>query len=323
MKILNFNQERTVLAISVVLFASFSMTLPGFLAVDNILSLVQGVSLLGMLSLGMALVIIGRGIDLAMVATMAITGGWVIELMNAGTGIWTAVFYAGLFAIVVGIILGVVIAYVEVPPIFATLAMSTVILGFGRYSMVNMDVVYLPAGYEGFRWLGSGRLFDVPMPVILFATLCLFGFLFLRFTKWGRYIYLIGDNPEAARITGIPVRPIQVLQYVVSSLVGFATGLVTAAAVGSMNTRLATSTMIYDVILVVVLGGIGLSGGKGGMRNVLVGTFLIGTMLNGMTIMNFDYTTQNIIKSLVLLAAIVIDTIVNPRDEQTSQQGDI
>jgi ribose transport system permease protein len=81
--------------------------------------------------------------------------------------------------------------------------------------------------------------------------------------------------------------------------------------------------MVYDVILVVVLGGVGLAGGKGGARNVIVGTLLIGTMLNGMTIMNFDYTTQNIIKSIVLLGAIVVDTILNPRDEQTSQQGDI
>ena len=77
------------------------------------------------------------------------------------------------------------------------------------------------------------------------------------------------------------------------------------------------------MILVVVLGGIGLSGGKGGIRNVIVGTLLIGILLNGMTIMDIQYTVQNIIKSVILLAAIVIDTILNPRDEQTAQHGDI
>jgi len=81
--------------------------------------------------------------------------------------------------------------------------------------------------------------------------------------------------------------------------------------------------MIYDVILVVVLGGVGLSGGQGGVRNVIVGTLLIGILLNGMTIMNIEYTLQNVIRSLILLVAIVLDSIVNPRDEQTSQQGDI
>jgi ribose transport system permease protein len=90
-----------------------------------------------------------------------------------------------------------------------------------------------------------------------------------------------------------------------------------------MNTRLAISTYVYDVILVVVLGGIGLSGGKGGIRNVIVGTLLIGVLLNGMTIMDIQYTVQNVIKGAILLTAIVIDTILNPRDEQTAQQGDI
>ena len=90
-----------------------------------------------------------------------------------------------------------------------------------------------------------------------------------------------------------------------------------------MNTRLAISTYVYDVILVVVLGGIGLSGGKGGVRNVIVGTLLIGVLLNGMTIMDIQYTVQNVIKGIILLTAIVIDTILNPRDEQTAQQGDI
>jgi len=114
-----------------------------------------------------------------------------------------------------------------------------------------------------------------------------------------------------------------VLQYMMSSLIGFVAGLVTAASVASMNTRIANSTYVYDVILVVVLGGIGLSGGRGGVRNVIVGTLLIGVLLNVMTIMDVQYTVQNVIKSAILLTAIVIDTLLNPRDEQTAQQGDI
>ena len=81
--------------------------------------------------------------------------------------------------------------------------------------------------------------------------------------------------------------------------------------------------MIYDIILVVVIGGIGLSGGKGSIRNVLSGTILIGLLLNGMTIMNISYSVQSILKAVILLAAIIVDSMLNPRDEQTSQQGDI
>ena len=108
-----------------------------------------------------------------------------------------------------------------------------------------------------------------------------------------------------------------------SATIAYVAGMITATAVASMNTNIAISSMIYDVILVVVLGGIGLSGGRGGIRNVIVGTLLIGILLNGMTIMDIQYTMQNMIRSLILLIAIVLDSIVNPRDEQTAQQGDI
>ena len=149
------------------------------------------------------------------------------------------------------------------------------------------------------------------------------GFAFLRFTKAGRFTYAIGDNPAAARISSAPVRPVVVLQYAIAATVAYLAGVITATAVASMDTAVANSSLIYDVVLVVVIGGIGFSGGRGGIRNVIVGTLLIGILLNGMTIMNIEYTLQNVIRSLILLAAIMIDSILNPLDEQISQQGDI
>jgi ribose transport system permease protein len=171
--------------------------------------------------------------------------------------------------------------------------------------------------------LGQGYLFGVPMPVIIALAMSFAIWAFLRYTKPGRFIYAIGDNAAAARITAIPVRPMLVLQYVISGVIAFVAGVITATSVASMNTRVVNSNMIYDVILVVVLGGVGLSGGRGNVRNVLVGTLLIGVLINGMTIMDIQYTVQNVIKSLILLAAIVVDSLLNPRDEQTGQQGDI
>src|SRR5439155_4568266 len=121
----------------------------------------------------------------------------------------------------------------------------------------------------------------------------------LRRTRLGMYVYAIGDNPFGARTTGIPTRPVIVLQYLLAALIGCFAGLVMAASVNSMPTRVFNSTLIYDVILVVVLGGIGLSGGRGGVLNVVIGTLLIGTMLNGMTIMDISYAGQNLIKGVV------------------------
>jgi ribose transport system permease protein len=148
-------------------------------------------------------------------------------------------------------------------------------------------------------------------------------YLFLRYTKWGRYVYYMGDNVLAARNAGIPVRPMTLLRYVISALISLTAGLLTASSLLSINTRVVNSTLLYDVILVVVIGGIGLSGGKGGMRNVLVGAVLIGIMLNAMTIIDISNIYQNLIKATILLIAIIVDSLLNPRDEQTAQQGDI
>jgi ribose transport system permease protein len=110
---------------------------------------------------------------------------------------------------------------------------------------------------------------------------------------------------------------------VLTSLIALFAGLMMAMLVASMNTRIISSTLVYDVILVVVLGGVGLSGGRGSILSVVVGTLLIGILLNGMTMMDLTYTTQNVIKALILLLALLLDSFVNPRDEQTAQQGDI
>jgi ribose transport system permease protein len=318
-----FTQERIVLCLALALFAGFSLLLSGFATQENLLSLVRSVSVLGILGLAMAVVVIGRGIDLSLVATMAISVAWTLALAGPERTLGEALVLGAVFALGVGLVNGLLIAYAEIPALFSTLAMGTFIYGLGRLKMIPLDVVYAPENAAWFTRIGQGEVLGVPMPVIVFAGVAAALALFLRTTRAGRYLYAMGDNYAAARITGIPVRPMVVFQYTVASSVGFVAGIITAASVGSMNTRIVNSTMIYDVILVVVLGGIGLSGGKGGVRNVLVGTVLIGILLNGMTILDIQYTVQNVIKSTILLAALIFDSFLNPRDEQTAQQGDI
>lgn len=317
------SQERIVLLLAVLLFAGFSLGLDGFASHDNLLSLVRSVSVLGILGLAMALVVIGRGIDLSLVAVMAISVAWTLALAGSGMALGTALAIGLAFALGLGIVNGVLVAYVEIPALFSTLAMGTFVYGLGRLKLIPLDVVYAPENAAWFTHIGQGEVAGIPLPVLLLALVAAVMALFLRFTRTGRYIYAMGDNYQAARLSGVPVRPVVVLQYAIAACIGCVAGVITAASVGSMNTRIVNSTMIYDVILVVVLGGIGLSGGKGGARNVLVGTVLIGILLNGMTILDIQYTVQNVIKSSILLAALVIDSLVNPRDEQTAQQGDI
>ena len=322
---LRVTQESVVFALAAVLFVIFSLALHNFLTPGNLIALVRSVSILGILGLGMGLAVIGRGIDLAMVATMVVSVSWVLSLathQHLPLG-WALVIGAA-FSVLAGLISGFLIAYAVVPAIFTTLAMGLVIYGVGRAWLFEVDVQNTPDNSAFFQFLGNAKLFGLPLPIVLFARAGVQPCVQVVWTRFGRYVYASGDNPAAARNAGVPLRPLIVSQYVITALVAYAAGLIMAATSAGMSTRVYNSTM-YDVLLVVVLGGIGLSGGRGGVRNVLVGTLLIGVLLDGMTILNIPYVEQNLIKSVILLAAIVIDSFVNPRDEQTAQQeqGDI
>jgi ribose transport system permease protein len=318
----SLTQERIVLVLAVVLFVAASLTLRGFLTTGNLVAIVRSVSVLGILAVGMAVVVIGRGIDLSAVAVMAMSVAWYLQMLNEGTseGVALAIALAGVVA--VGGLNGFLIAYAEVPAIFATLAMGAFVFGVVRSRFIDQDMIAVPKD-NWIEHLGQVRLASIPIEVFVFAGMALTVFLLLRFTKWGRYVYFMGDNFMAARNMGIPVRPMIVLRYVVSALIAFVAGILTASGLLIINTRVVNSTLLYDVVLVVVIGGIGLSGGKGGMRNVIFGAALIGILLNVMTIIDIQVLYQNLIKSTILLFAIIVDSLLNPRDEQTAQQGDI
>lgn len=323
MKRFRFSQQEIVAVVFAVLFVAFSVFLPGFLTPENMLTLLQNVAVLGILGLAMAIVVIGRGIDISLIAALAVPPGLVLQMVQNGHSLTVSLIAALLFAICFGIVNGWLIAYAEVPSLFATLASGLFVAGLGQAALFQLDVVQWSEGMAGFERLGQGTMLGVPTPIVMFAIACAVVAFLLRQTRWGAYIYAIGDNPFAARVTGIPTRPIIMLQYVLAALIGCFAGLVLAASVNSMPTRIFNSTLIYDVILVVVLGGIGLSGGRGGVVNVIIGTLLIGTMLNGMTIMDIPYAGQNLIKGVVLLLAVLTDSFLNPRNEETAQQGDI
>ena len=323
MRWFRFGQQEIVFIVFAVLFLAFSVFLPGFLTPENMLTLLQNVAVLGILGLAMAIVVIGRGIDISLIAALAVPPGLVLQMVQDGHSLAGSLMVAGLFSVCFGLVNGWLIAYAEVPSLFATLATGLFVAGLGQTALFQLDVVQWSDGMVGFERLGQGTILDIPTPIVMFAIACTGVFFLLGRTRWGAYIFAIGENPYAARITGIPTRPIIVLQYVLSALIGCFAGLVMAASVSSMPTRVFNSTLIYDVILVVVLGGIGLSGGRGGVLNVIIGTLLIGTMLNGMTIMDVSYAGQNLTKGVVLLLAVIVDSLLNPRNEETARQGDI
>ncbi|WP_395020562.1 ABC transporter permease [Dongia sp.] len=318
----NLSQEVIVFLLATALFVVAGLTLNGFLQPGNLIAMVRSVSVLGILAVGMGIVIIGRGIDLSAVAVMAMSVAWYLQMLQSGVAPGLALAWALGGVLAIGLINGFLVAYADVPAIFVTLASGYFVYGFARSQLITQDATGVPAE----NWilgLQQIHLAEIPVEVFSFAAAAFVAFLFLRFSKWGRYVYLEGDNPMAARNMGVPVRPMTVLRYVISAFTAFAAGVLTASSLQSINVRVVNSNLLYDVILVVVIGGIGLSGGRGAMRNVVVGALLIGIMQNAMTILDISNIYQNLIKSLVLLVAIVVDGLLNPRDEQTAQQGDI
>ena len=323
MKHQRISQQMIVFTIFVLMFVGFAVFLRGFFTASNLLGLLQNVAILGILGLAMALIVIGRGIDISMVAVLAVPAGLILQMVQDGHSVPVAFLAALALALLFGLVNGWLIAYAEVPSLFTTLASGLFLAGLGQVAFFRLDVVQWSPALDTLSWVGRGTLLGVPMPVIMFGVVAVLVSLFLRRTRLGTYIYAIGDNPFGARTTGIPTRPVIVLQYVLAALIGAFAGMVMAASVNSMPTRVYNSTLIYDVILVVVLGGIGLSGGRGGVINVVIGTLLIGTLLNGMTILDVSYSAQNLVKGVILLIAILIDSFLNPRNEETAQQGDI
>src|SRR6478735_10816595 len=200
---LRLTQQTFVFGIFAVMFAAFALLLPGFATTQNIFTLLQNVAVLGLLGLAMAIVVIGRGIDISLIASLAVPPGLVLQMVQNGHSLPFSLATAFALTAVFGLVNGWLIAYAEVPSIFATLASGLFLAGLGQAALFKLDVVQWSPGLDGFELLGQGAMLGIPMPVVVFAAMCGLMALFLRRTRFGNFIYAIGDNPFAARNSGI------------------------------------------------------------------------------------------------------------------------
>ncbi len=319
----SIRQETLVFGTTIVIFLLCAIFVGGFFTLPNIATLARSVSVLGILGVGMAVVVIGRGLDLSQVAVMAICAAWSLKLIGLGFNLVAGLALGFGLSALIGAFNGFVISIVGIPALFTTLASGILVYGVGRWLMLDGIITYVPASETFIVALGQGDIFGVPVPLAIFALIALIGHFILSRTTAGRFVYGFGDNAEAARLTGVSVRVMTMGQYAFSAMVAFLAGMVTAGSVASINTLIFNSSLVFDVLLVVVLGGVSLSGGRGSIVSVLAGTALIGTLLNAMILMDVQGDVQNIVKSLVLLGAIALDRKLHPRDEETARQGDL
>lgn len=316
-------QEYVVLATAALTAGLLAVIVPGSLSLPNLVLLFKSVSVVAIYAIGMAIVVIGRGIDLSQVSTVAVATAWVVSLIASGVPTPIAIGCGLVFAVLAGVVNGIIVAYLEVPAVIATLSTGLVTLGFGRYFLLERSMVQLPGDAAFISFLGQGYIAGVPVSVIVFVGLLALFAIAARTTVYGRFIYAIGDNPEASRITGLAVRPLIVSQYVLCAVIGYIGGLVVAGSVGTVNLSVANGTMIFDVLTIVVVGGISLVGGRGGALSIVVGMTLIGALINGLILLNVPSDVQSVVRGAVLLAAVALDSILNPRDEETARQGEL
>lgn len=317
--------ERVVAVAALAMAVVFALTIDGFATLGNLRVILSNSASLAILSCGMAVVIISRGLDLSLIAQM-VAGATVFGiLITSGVAAPFALLVAVAAMVVIGMLNAWLIAYVEIPAMLATLASAMFLVGLLRFAILRGEfMLLLPKSDPAVAFLAGEILPGLSMPVVLMAATLLATWFMLNRSTAGRVIYAMGDNFQAARLTGLPVRTTLIVVYVFAALTALVAGLVMASASGAVDFRTVTNgTLLFDVILVVVLGGIPLRGGRGAVRNVVVGVALVAIMRNGMTLMNFTTQTQDMLKGLVLLTAIVTDNFLNPRDAETDMVGDL
>jgi len=323
-RLANVDQGLIVGVLLAVLCAVFALTIDRFATGGNVAVIASATSGLGVLALAQAVVVIGRGLDLSVVAIYGVTGQLVANSLNEGHGQALAVVAGFALALALGLVNGILVAYLEVPPLFVTLATSLLFVGAARLFFFPGLMFGMPESAKFVTGIGQGKLLGMPVSLFVWLGLAVIAWRWSRQTSTGRMFYAIGDNPLAARLTGIPVRPLTVLTYLTSASLAFIGGLIIISSAGQFDGRTITAgSQLYDVIAIVVIGGVSLAGGRGSILGVVAATVLIGVILNGMTLLNFDSIQQLLFKSLVVLGALVVDRWLHPPDEETARTGEL
>lgn len=289
-----------------------------FLSTRNVLNVLRQTSINGILAIGMTFVILTRGIDLSVGSVAALAGVVAASLATTSTGMVAGAPYPAVVAILAGVLTGMacgsvsgaIVARFGVPAFVVTLGM----LSAGR----GMTLIYsggrpIPALTEEFRWIGTGSIMGVPVPIFLLLGTFAVAHFVLTQTRFGRHIYAVGGNPHAAKVSGLPVRKIRFSVYVIAGALAGLAGMILAARTGSALPQAGIAYEL-DAIAAVVIGGTSLAGGVGRVTGTLIGALLIGVMNNGLDLMGVESYYQQVIKGILIVAAVMLDQSKNKQD---------
>lgn len=291
----------------------FGCSAPAFTKMENIFNVLRTVSIVGIMSVGMTFVIVSGGIDLSVGAICGSVGVIVAKFMVMGVHPVMAVLIGLVAGMIVGLINGFFVSTVGVPSMIATLGTMTSMRGVA-YLVSNGIPIY---GFtQEFTVIGQGYVGPVPIPVIIMAIIFVIGYLVLGYSKFGRYIYGIGSNEEASRLSGVNIKKVKYYAYIISGLLSAVAGVV---LLSRLNSGIPKNGEGYemDVITAVVLGGVSIKGGEGKLPLVIVGVLIMGVLSNGLVLLNVNTYVQQVIQGMVLLLAISFDRLSQSRGAKT------
>jgi ribose transport system permease protein len=301
---LNWGESLGLLAIYALLIVALSLLSPYFLSVNNFLNILVAVSTIGLIAVGMTMVIISGGIDLSVGSVVALAGVCVAQLSHR-MPIGAAAVMALLVGLLVGLFNGMAITRVGINPLIATLGTLSIARGL---SFVFSGGLTQSIEDEGFSFLGQGYVGGIPFQVLVMALLFLIAAWVMKSTVFGRSIYAIGGNPHASRLAGLPVSRLQTMVYLLSGLCAALGGVFLASQL-SAGAPAAAAGIELSVIAAVILGGTSLSGGKGTIGGTLLGVLIMGTLNNGLTLLNVSSYYQDVARGVVLLLAVGLDQL--------------
>lgn len=287
-----------------VLCLFFTILSTHFFTVSNLLNVAQQSAIIAVISVGMTFVIITAGIDLSVGSVLAFSGVVMASALQAGLPVPVAILIGFLAGFGCGVVNGVLITYGNLPPFIATLGMMSIARGAGLWYTDGRSI----SGFDdGFRFLSTGEIFHIPVPVIIMLGIYVIAHFVLIRTKLGRYTYAIGGNEEAAILSGINIK---LYKNVIYGIAGLLSALGAVLLTARLNSAQPIAGIMYelDAIAATVIGGTSLMGGEGTVFGTLIGALIIGVLRNGLNLLGVSSFIQQIVIGSVIIGAILLDT---------------
>jgi len=313
---LSFLKKYGIYLVLALLIVVFSFSSDTFLSAQNLMNVLRQVSMMGIVAVGISFVLIAGGIDLSVgsqISLVNILGAWL--MVNAGVQPIAAVAILLVSATLVGLLNGLLTIRMNIHPLMVTLATMTILAGLSKMISGGLSIYGFPSS---FSVIGQGYVGAVPVPVIIFVVVSFIGSFILNKTVFGRYVYAIGGNEEASRLSGIPTNRVKLMIF---SICGFFTGIAGIVMLSRMNSGQpnAGAGFEFDVLTAVVLGGVSIMGGEGKISGVIAGVLIIGILSNGLILLNVGDYYQSMIKGVVLLGAIGLDGLQRRNKKKKTQ----